>query len=81
LGEIGVRGGLEGVFGEINAVQNVNISYVPLVRLTDKADRPRAASRNPYYVAQRMIMLGRTDVLISQFASQLQGIEERTSPE
>jgi nuclear pore complex protein Nup107 len=45
------------------------------------ADENSLASQNPYYVAQQMIMLGRTDTLISQFANQLSGIEEQMSPE
>jgi hypothetical protein len=40
-----------------------------------------SASRNPYYVAQRMVILGKANVLISQFADRLVGLEESVSPE
>jgi hypothetical protein len=46
---------------------------------TDRADS--SATRNPYYVAQRMIILGKANVLISQFADRLVGLEESVSPE
>lgn len=46
---------------------------------TDHADS--SATRNPYYVAQRMIILGKANVLISQFADRLVGLEESVSPE
>ena len=71
-------GGLDAVFGEMNSVKSDNIAYV--IHWSSKL-MTSAASRNPYYVAQRMIMLGRTDALLSQFAGQLPGIEEKTSPE
>jgi nuclear pore complex protein Nup107 len=44
-------------------------------------DQDRSASRNPYYVAQRMIILGKTEVLLSQFADRIDGLEESVSPQ
>ena len=41
----------------------------------------RGAVKDPYFVAQRMIIQGRADVLIDEFASKLPYIDEMMSPE
>ena len=43
--------------------------------------RGSSATRNPYYVAQRMIILGRTDALLDQFVKRLVGLEDDVAPE
>lgn len=45
------------------------------------SDARRLAIRNPFYVAQKMIILGWTDVLLKQFAERIPGLEESVSPE
>ena len=39
----------------------------------------RSATRDPYYVAQRMIILGRTENLLDQFAGRLTDLESNVS--
>ncbi len=46
-----------------------------------QAEYRSSATRNPYYVAQRMIVLGRTDSLLNQFADRLAGLVESVSEE
>lgn len=41
----------------------------------------RLATRNPFYVAQKMIILGRTDSLLNQFAERIPGLEDSVSSE
>lgn len=45
------------------------------------ADLSRSAKRDPYIVAQKMIILGRTDALFDQFVDLLEQIQETVSEE
>ncbi|WVR07722.1 hypothetical protein IAU60_004764 [Kwoniella sp. DSM 27419] len=60
------QGGLEEVFATMASAQNSNIAR----EMSD-----------PYHVAQRMIILGRTESLFNQFADQLQKLEASVLPE
>ncbi|WWC71980.1 uncharacterized protein I206_105939 [Kwoniella pini CBS 10737] len=60
------QGGLEEVFKSMQGVQRAGIAN---------------AMSDPYHVAQRMIILGRTDALFNQFADQLLKLEASVSPE
>nr|XP_019044194.1 nuclear pore complex protein Nup107 [Kwoniella bestiolae CBS 10118]OCF23124.1 nuclear pore complex protein Nup107 [Kwoniella bestiolae CBS 10118] len=60
------QGGLEEVFKSMQGVQKGGVAN---------------AMSDPYHVAQRMIILGRTDALFNQFADQLLKIEASVSPE
>ncbi|WWC91661.1 uncharacterized protein L201_006607 [Kwoniella dendrophila CBS 6074] len=60
------QGGLEEVFKSMQAVQKGGVAN---------------AMSDPYHVAQRMIILGRTDALFNQFADQLLKLEASVSPE
>lgn len=60
------RGGLEEVFGSLAAVQGGAIAR---------------ASQNPYYVAQKMVILGRTSVLLNTFADRLPTLADSVAPE
>ncbi|KAK8853177.1 hypothetical protein IAR55_003879 [Kwoniella newhampshirensis] len=59
-------GGLEEVFASMSGLQDPGIAL---------------AARDPYHVAQRMIILGRTEGLLNQFANQLPKIEATVSPD
>lgn len=39
------------------------------------------ASQNPYYVAQKMVILGRAESLLNTFADRISGLEESVAPE
>jgi len=41
----------------------------------------RASKRDPYIVAQKMIILGRTDALLNQFVDLLEQIQETVAEE
>lgn len=41
----------------------------------------REAAQNPYYVAQRYIVLGRAETLLDTFASRLGDLETSVAPE
>ncbi|WVR00241.1 hypothetical protein IAU59_007383 [Kwoniella sp. CBS 9459] len=60
------QGGLEEVFRSMSGTQKAGIAN---------------SMSDPYYVAQRMIILGRTDALFNQFADQLLKLEASVSPE
>ncbi|WRT70272.1 uncharacterized protein IL334_007267 [Kwoniella shivajii] len=60
------HGGLEEVFKSMQGVQKLGVS---------------TAMSDPYHVAQRMIILGRTEALFDQFAGQIQKLEASVSPE
>ncbi|WVQ67012.1 uncharacterized protein L199_005204 [Kwoniella botswanensis] len=60
------QGGLEEVFKKMQGVQKGGVAN---------------AMSDPYHVAQRMIILGRTDLLFNQFADQISKIEASVSPE
>jgi nuclear pore complex protein Nup107 len=60
------RGGLDEVFASIAAVNSGAVSQ---------------ASQNPYYVAQRMVILGRAASLLETFADRIPGLEQTVLPE
>ncbi|OCF38190.1 nuclear pore complex protein Nup107 [Kwoniella heveanensis BCC8398] len=60
------QGGLEDVFRSMSGTQKAGVAN---------------SMSDPYYVAQRMIILGRTDALFNQFADQLLKLEASVSPE
>ncbi|WWD19594.1 hypothetical protein CI109_104056 [Kwoniella shandongensis] len=60
------HGGLEEVFASMAGLQHPGVAV---------------ALRDPYHVAQRMIILGRTEALFIQFSDQLLKLEGNVSPE
>ncbi|WWC64631.1 uncharacterized protein I303_107242 [Kwoniella dejecticola CBS 10117] len=60
------QGGLDEVFRSMQGVQKAGVA---------------TAMSDPYHVAQRMIILGRTDALFNQFADQLLKLEASVAPE
>ncbi|RSH80942.1 Nucleoporin nup84 [Apiotrichum porosum] len=60
------HGGLDQVFASIASVQSGDVAN---------------ASQNPYYVAQKMVILGRAESLLNTFADRISGLEESVAPE
>lgn len=60
------RGGLEEVFASLASVQSGSVA---------------AASQNPYYVAQKMVILGRAPVLLNTFADRLPTLADSVAPD
>lgn len=76
-------GGMDDIFAAIGAVQKNEVQCV--LKMTSEGNYRwlmiRASKRDPYIVAQKMIILGRTDALLNQFVDLLEQIQETVSEE
>jgi nuclear pore complex protein Nup107 len=77
-----LQGSLNEVFLALQGTQTPELLYVPFLFSSIRSlNSHRNASRNPYYLAQKMLILGRTDMLLNQFADQIVGLENNVSLE
>jgi nuclear pore complex protein Nup107 len=72
------RGGLDQVFASISAVKDGEVAYVDASSTKLTLSR---ASHNPYYVAQKMVILGRSESLLDTFADRISSLEDSVAPE